>query len=139
MKAARETVASGPSYAHRRRLIRPLPEVVDNVRAALAAQGFGILTEIDVQATLKKKLGVERGPYLILGACLPELAHRALSAEPSIGVFLPCNVDVYEGDDGATYVETVRPDVLFQHVQNPAVAPLAEEVNTKLLRVLLAL
>jgi uncharacterized protein (DUF302 family) len=132
-------MTKGPGYAHRRRLMRPLPEVVESVRAALATQGFGVLTEIDVQATLRKKLGVERGPYLILGACLPELAHRALSAEPSIGVFLPCNVDVYEGDDGATYVETVRPDVLFQHVQNPAVAPLAEEVNTRLLRVLLAL
>jgi uncharacterized protein (DUF302 family) len=112
---------------------------VESVRAALAGEGFGVLTEIDVQATLKKKLGIERNAYLILGACLPEIAHRALSAEPSIGVFLPCNVDVYVGDDGATYVETVRPDVLFQHVQNPALAPLAEEVNTKLLRVLEAL
>jgi uncharacterized protein (DUF302 family) len=139
MTTASEPVAKGPSYTHRRRLTRPLPEVVESVRVALWAQGFGILSEIDVQATLKKKLGVERGPYLILGACLPEVAHRALSAEPSIGVFLPCNVDVYVGDDGATYVETVRPDVLFQHVQNPAVAPLAEEVNTKLIRVLEAL
>jgi uncharacterized protein (DUF302 family) len=139
MKTAQRSGEEGPSYAHRRRLTRPLPEVVESVRAALAAEGFGVLTEIDVQATLKKKLGIERNAYLILGTCLPEIAHRALSAEPSIGVFLPCNVDVYVGDDGATYVETVRPDVLFQHVQNPALAPLAEEVNTKLFRVLEAL
>jgi uncharacterized protein (DUF302 family) len=114
-------------YTHRRRLTRPVGEVVERVRAALETEGFGILTEIDVQATLKKKLGVDRKPYLILGACQPALAHRALSAEPSVGVFLPCNVDVYEGEDGATYVETVRPDVLFQHVQNPAVAPVARK------------
>ena len=131
--------ARGAGYTHRRRLTQPMPAVVEKARAALGAEGFGVLTEIDVQATLKKKLGVERRPYLILGACLPEIAHRALSAEPSIGVFLPCNLDVYEGDDCATYVETVRPEVLFQHAQSPAVAPLGEEVNRKLLAVLAAL
>ena len=86
-----------------------MAEVVQRVRDALAAEGFGLLTEIDVQATLKKKLGVDRSPYLILGACQPSIAHQALSIEPSIGVLLPCNVDVYVGEDGATYVETVRP------------------------------
>ena len=128
--------SEGAGYTHRRRLTEPMPAVVEKVRAALAAEGFGVLTEIDVQATLKKKLGVERRPYLILGACQPELAHQALSAEPSLGVFLPCNVDVYEGDDGATYVETVRPEVLFQHAQSAAVAPLGEEVNRRLMAVL---
>ena len=124
------------SYAHQRRLTRPMPEVVQRVREALAAEGFGVLTEIDVQATLKKKLDVDGSPYLILGACNPSLAHQALSAEPSIGVFLPCNVDIFVGDDGATYVEAVRPDILFQLVQNPAVAPIAEDVNRRLGRVL---
>ena len=131
--------AKGTGYTHRRRLTEPMPAVVEKVRAALAAEGFGVLTEIDVEATLKKKLGVERKPYLILGACQPELAHRALSAEPSLGVFLPCNVDVYQGDDGATYVETVRPEVLFRQAQSPAVAALGEEVNRRLLAVLGAL
>jgi uncharacterized protein (DUF302 family) len=113
-----------------------MAEVVQRVRDALAAEGFGLLTEIDVQATLKKKLGVDRSPYLILGACQPSIAHQALSIEPSIGVLLPCNVDVYVGEDGATYVETVRPEVLFQHVQNPVLAPLVEQIDSRLLRVL---
>lgn len=139
MKTSDAQRAQQVSYTHRRRLTRPMAEVVTRVREALAAEGFGVLTEIDVQATLKKKLDVDRSPYLILGACNPELAHRALLAEPSIGVFLPCNVDVYVGEDGATVVETVRPLVLFEHVQNPKVAPVADEVNTRLLRVLDAL
>ena len=113
-----------------------MAEVVQRVRDALAAEGFGLLTEIVVQATLKKKLGVDRSPYLILGACQPSIAHQALSIEPSIGVLLPCNVDVYVGEDGATYVETVRPEVLFQHVQNPVLAPLVEQIDSRLLRVL---
>lgn len=139
MKTSKAESMKQVSYTHRRRLTRPMADVVQRVREALAAEGFGVLTEIDVQATLKKKLDVDRNPYLILGACNPALAHRALTAEPSIGVFLPCNVDVYVDDDGATVVETVRPQVVFQHVQNPAVGPVAEEVNTRLLRVLDAL
>lgn len=111
-------------------------EVVQQVRDALPVEGFGVLTEIDVQATLQKKLGVERKPYLILGACNPALAHQALEAEPSIGVLLPCNVDIFEGDDGAVYVQTVNPVRLFGLVGNPSVEPLAREVEARLRRVL---
>lgn len=126
-------------YAHTRRVQQPMPEVVARVREALAKEGFGVLTEIDVQATLQKKLGVSRRPYLILGACNPALAHRALEAEPALGVLLPCNVDVFEGDDGATYVQSIRPEVAFQLVGNPAIAPIATEVDARLTRVLDAL
>lgn len=127
-------------YALTRRLPGvTMAEATERVRAALAAEGFGVLTEIDVQATLKKKLGVERKPYLILGACNPPLAHRALEAEPPIGVFLPCNVDVFEGDDGATWVQTPRPAQLFRMVGNPAIEPVADEVDARLRRVLAAL
>ena len=116
-----------------------IAEVTTRARQALADEGFGVLTEIDVQATLKKKLGVERKPYLILGACNPTLAHKALETEPPIGVFLPCNVDVFEGDDGAVYVQTPKPTMMFGLVGNPDVRPIAEEVDAKLRRVLDAL
>jgi uncharacterized protein (DUF302 family) len=115
---------------------RSQAETVQQVRQALQKEGFGVLTEIDVQATLKAKLGVERKPYLILGACNPPLAHRALEAEPPIGVLLPCNVDVFEGEDGNTYVQALRPSVAFRLVENPAVAPIAQDVEQRLLRVL---
>ena len=88
------------------------------------------------EATLKKKLGVDRKPYLILGACNPPLAHRALQAEPPIGVFLPCNVDIFEGADGAVYVQTPKPTMMFALVGNPNVRPIAEEVEAKLRQVL---
>ncbi len=113
-----------------------MPEAVAKVRQALSAEGFGVLTEIDVQATLKQKIGVERRPYLILGACNPKLAHQALEAEPGIGVFLPCNVDVFEGEDGTVHVQTVRPEVMFGLVKNPGVGPIADEVSARLGRVL---
>jgi uncharacterized protein (DUF302 family) len=113
-----------------------LAEAVQRAREALASEGFGVLTEIDVQATLKKKLGVARRPYLILGACNPTFAHQALEAEPPLGVFLPCNVDLFEGDDGATYVQTVRPTVMFKMIGNKAVDALASEVERRLQRVL---
>jgi uncharacterized protein (DUF302 family) len=124
-------------YAYTKRLVGVSVEVAaGRVREALATEGFGVLTEIDIQATLKKKLGVERKPYLILGACNPPIAHRALEVEPPIGLFLPCNVDVFEGDDGATYVQMPRPRELFKLIENPAVAPLADEIDERLTRVL---
>lgn len=126
-------------YAHTRRLQLPMADAIARVREELAKEGFGVLTEIDVQATLKKKLGVDRPPYLILGACNPGLAHRALEAEPAIGVLLPCNVDVFEGEDGATYVQSIRPATAFKLIGNPAVEPIAAEVDARLRRVLDAL
>jgi uncharacterized protein (DUF302 family) len=127
-------------YAYTKRVKdTSVADVVARVRQALGAEGFGVLTEIDVQATLKKKLGVERKPYLILGACNPLLAHKALEVEPPIGVFLPCNVDVFEGEDGAVYVQTPKPTMMFGLVGNSKVLPIAEEVDAKLRRVLDAL
>ncbi len=127
-------------YAYTKRIEgSSMEDVTARVRQALAAEGFGVLTEIDVAATLKKKLDVDRKPYLILGACNPPLAHRALEAEPPMGVFLPCNVDVFEGEDGAVYVQTVKPVDMFGMVGNPAVEPIAVEVDAKLRRVLAAI
>lgn len=127
-------------YAYTRRLEgRTVEEVAGRTREALAAEGFGVLTEIDVQATLKKKLGIDGKPYLILGACNPPLAHRALEAEPPIGVLLPCNVTVFEGADGATWVQAIKPEEMFGLVGNPAVQPVAGQVARRLERVLAAI
>ena len=127
-------------YAYTKRCEgRTVNEVAIQVRQALAVEGFGVLTEIDVQATLKKKLGIDRKPYLILGACNPSLAHRALEAEPALGVFLPCDVTVFEGDDGATWVQAIKPGAMFGMVDNPAIEPIAADVGQRLERVLNAL
>jgi uncharacterized protein (DUF302 family) len=131
---------NGEEYAYTRRFEgRTVDQMAARTREALAVEGFGVLTEIDVQAILKKKLGVERRPYLILGACNPPLAHRALEAEPAIGVLLPCNVTVFEGVDGATYVQAIKPSAMFSVVANPAVKPVADEVAQRLERMLNAL
>ena len=127
-------------YAFTRRFEgKTVEEIAARARETLAAEGFGVLTEIDVQATLKKKLGIARKPYLILGACNPSLAHRALEAEPSLGVFLPCNVTVFEGDDGATWVQAIKPGAMFGMVDNPAIGPIAAEAGQRLERALNAL
>ncbi len=130
----------GPSYA----LTRALPdlafdEAVTRVTAALAAEGFGILTEIDVRATLKKKLDVDFRRYVILGACNPSLAYRALTAEPLIGVLLPCNVVVMEGDGGGVTVAAFSPTTGFALVGRSEIQPIAAEVESRLERVLAAL
>jgi uncharacterized protein (DUF302 family) len=109
----------------------PFAEAVERVRAELAAEGFGVLCEIDVRATLKEKLGVEGEPYLILGACNPPLAHQALEAEPGLGVLLPCNVVVYRRD-GATTVSAVDAERMLSIVGNDAVAPIAADVRRRL-------
>jgi uncharacterized protein (DUF302 family) len=113
--------------------------VVPRVRAALAAEGFGVLTEIDVQATFKNKLGVEHRPYLILGACNPSLAYRALASDPGVGVFLPCNVTLFEGEDGATYVQAFRPAGMFAAVRASDLQPIADEVAARLERAVAAM
>lgn len=124
-------------YAHTKRLGDvPTQQAIDKVKAALAGEGFGVLTTIDVQATLKAKLGIDRPPYVILGACNPPIAHKALEAEPGIGVFMPCNVNVFVGEDGATYVQAIKGEAMMALVENPALEPLAKEIDAKLVRVL---
>jgi uncharacterized protein (DUF302 family) len=125
-------------YALTRRVAGPVGAATARVRDALAAEGFGVLTEIDVQATLERKLDIHRRPYVILGACNPPLAHRALEAEPPVGVLLPCNVTVFEGDDGATYVQAIAPEAMFAVVGNPAMRPIVTEVDAKLRRAIAA-
>jgi uncharacterized protein (DUF302 family) len=112
-------------------------EALARTREALAGEGFGVLTEIDVAATLRKKLGVEFRPYIILGACNPPLAHRALEAELEIGLLLPCNVVVYAtGDQADTVVAALDPVEALSLSGNEAVEPIAKEVRQRLQRVL---
>jgi uncharacterized protein (DUF302 family) len=106
-------------------------DAVDRVRAELKEEGFGVLCEIDVQATLREKLGVEQEPYTILGACNPPLAHQALSVEPQLGTLLPCNVVVYERD-GETHISAIDADRMLSVVGNGALAPIAVQVRDKL-------
>lgn len=105
---------------------------IDKVTAALDKEGFGILTEIDVSATLKKKLDVDMPRYRILGACNPPLAHQAVSAVPEIGLLLPCNVLVREDDAGDVHVSFMDPQSVLGLVDNPDVEPLANQVREKL-------
>ncbi len=107
------------------------PDAVACVREELKAEGFGVLCEIDVQATLREKLGEEIEPSLILGACNPRLAHRALAAEPDLGALLPCNVAVYVRE-GETHVSAVDAERMLSIVGNDALDPIAEEVRGRL-------
>ena len=125
------------SIALSTRLHTSFEDAVARTREALAAQGFGVLTEIDMQATLKAKLGEEMEPYLILGACNPPLAHRAVSIDRQIGLLLPCNVIVYEDDRGpGSVVSIVDPHAMLGTGINPALAPVADEAAARLRRVL---
>jgi uncharacterized protein (DUF302 family) len=113
-------------------LDRTYDETVAAVREALKSQGFGVLTEIDVRATLEAKLGVDVPAQIILGACRPELAHKALSATPSLGALLPCNVVVRTGPDGRTVVETIDPDAMARLEDSPIVREVAAEARQRL-------
>lgn len=109
-------------------------EAVKHVRKELQAEGFGVLCEIDVQATLKDKLGVEGDPYVILGACNPRLAHQALETEPELGALLPCNVVVFRRDD-TTHIAAIDAERMLSIVGNEQLAPTAAQVRDKLSRV----
>lgn len=108
----------------------------ERVTAALQKEGFGVLTEIDVTATLKKKLDVDVRPYVILGACNPSLAHQALSLEPQIGLLLPCNVVVQEAPEGEVVVSIADPRAMFGMVDNPQLAPIVDDAERRLRRVM---
>ena len=110
-------------------------EAIERVTEELSKEGFGVLTEIDVQATLKKKIDVDRKPYRILGACNPGFANQVINAEPDIGLLLPCNVVVREDDDGNIIVAFMDPAAVMSMVQNEEVHTIGAEVREKLMRV----
>jgi uncharacterized protein (DUF302 family) len=124
------------AYAISTKLEAGYAESVERTRNALAAQGFGVLTEIDVAATMKAKLGKDMAPHLILGACNPPLAHQALTLEPSIGLLLPCNVVVRSLDDTHTLVEAMDPAVMVTATGNPELASVAEQARERLVTAL---
>lgn len=121
----------GAKYAMKRIVNMSYEEAVQRVKDTLKEQGFGILTEIDVKKTMKEKIDAEFEPYIILGACNPQLARIALAIEPSIGVLLPCNVVVYR-QSGATIVEAMDPVPVMGMVANPNMEPVATEVKKRL-------
>ena len=114
----------------------PFEEAITRVTEELKKEGFGVLTEIDVTSTLKKKLDVDFRPYRILGACNPPFAHKALQAESHIGIYLPCNVIVQDAGNGKTEVAAVDPLVAMSRVENADLEPVAQEVQAKLQRVI---
>jgi uncharacterized protein (DUF302 family) len=120
------------------RLAGPIADIRPKVEAALKAEGFGVLTEIDVQAILQARLGVAHAPYVILGACNPVLAHRAIEADPSVGTLLPCNVVLRE-DGPDTIVEAMDPLAALGVVDAPAIRAIAEEAAARIARVIAAL
>jgi uncharacterized protein (DUF302 family) len=127
------------SYGFGKKVDMGFDAAIAKVTEALQKEGFGILSEIDVAGTLKKKINADMPAYRILGACNPPLAHRAISAEPSIGLLLPCNVVVREDAHGRIHVEFMDPIAVLQLVDRPEIAELANEVRQRLDRVMAAL
>jgi uncharacterized protein (DUF302 family) len=135
-KALSSNNESRMTYHFSRTIDLPFDQAVARVTEALKREGFGVLTDIDVSATLKAKLGVAFRPYRILGACNPPLAHRALELEDKIGTMLPCNVIVQEHGAGNVEVSAVDPAASMQAIENPALAEVAEEVRGRLQKVI---
>ncbi len=127
------------SYGMKTAVSLDYESAVAKVTEELKAEGFGVLTEINVKEVLKRKLDVEFRKYVILGACNPPLAHKTLKAEKDIGLLLPCNVIVYEDDGGSVVVAAMDPSAAMRVVENPAVEPIADEVTHKLERVIAAM
>ena len=132
-------MAMNTKYGFGRMVDASFADAVTRVTQALQAEGFGILTEIDVAATMKKKLNHDMPPYRILGACNPSLAHRAIEAEPSIGLLLPCNVVVRQDAAGSVRVEFMDPNAVLDLVGRPEINQLAQEVRQRLERVMAAM
>jgi uncharacterized protein (DUF302 family) len=132
------STATGAKYVFGKTVGLGFDEAVARVTEALAKEGFGVLTEIDVAATLKKKLGLDMPPYRILGACNPQFAHQAIELEPQIGALLPCNVVVRE-EGGKTLVDIMDPRAVLQLVERPEIEGIATEVRKRLERVIASL
>jgi uncharacterized protein (DUF302 family) len=124
------------TYYFSKTLDLPFDEAIARITNELKKEGFGVLTEIDVKATLKKKLDVDFRNYRILGACNPPFAYQALQAEPQIGLMLPCNVVVQEGENGQTIISAVDPQASMQAVENDALSEVAGQVKAKLQKVI---
>ena len=126
-------------YGHHISIVGPFSSALERVISALKDEGFGVLSDIDIQKAMKEKLGVDMPAYRILGACNPPLAHRALQAEPEIGLLLPCNVTVRAEADGKVSVGFLDPQTMVQMTSNPSVASVADEAGERLRRVQSAL
>jgi len=124
------------TYSYQKTVNLSYEQALEKTTKELQKEGFGVLTEIDVKATMKKKLDVDYNNYKILGACNPPLAHQALSADPEMGVLLPCNVIVYEAEGGKTVVSAIDAAAMFSVVGRVDILPVAEEVNRKLKNVI---
>lgn len=122
-------------YSFKTRVDGDMAEIEGRVVAALKREGFGVLTEIDVQATMKAKLGIDKRPYKILGACNPPLANQAIDAEPDIGLLLPCNVVIRQEEDGGMTVAFMDPVAVLQLVEGEGIAEMARDVKARLQRV----
>ena len=134
-----ETPAQSTPYGFGITVALPYEVAVERTRAALKHEGFGVLTEIDVKATFKEKLDADFEPYIILGACNPQLAYRALQVEHGIGMLLPCNVIVHAHGEGQTAVSVMDPQAALGVVGNDAITPIAREARERLERALAAL